>query len=262
MDVPEEVVEFTRSTASNFHSKVVKTFRAKGWHTRVSPYYLDGATNRAREIDLIAERFWNPFGLPGKLSLRLHTKLFVECKYVSENTVFWFDEKDSAAARRWLVENTPLPNPDNAYTARHHYVAGEPMVAKLFETKARSTEREYMYKALNQALHSMVYLRRKGSIIPAERLDHRPSFVVEYPVIVVNSFEKFFRVNMGNLNEVTPIDANFLLEVNYAFLDASKKDRNEYFLIDVVSLDRIDAFFEGLGSDVEAMTPSLAVLPV
>lgn len=239
MDVPKAVVEFAGSTGNNFHSKVVKTFRAEGWHTRVSPYYLDGATNRAREIDLIAEKVWDPLRLPEHLASTLHMKLFIECKYVSENTVFWFDARDSTAAREWLARNTPLPNPDNHFTARHHYLAGESMVAKLFRGKAnkanRDTEREPIYKALNQALHSMVYLRHKGSIIPADERGRTQGYFIELPVIVVSSFEKFFRVNMGNLNEVVPIDANFQLEVNYAYLDATKKDQSEYFLVDVVS---------------------------
>lgn len=255
MTVPREVVEFASSTGNSFQSKVVEKFRRGDWYTKVSPYYLDAATNRAREIDLVAEKVWNVGSLHAEVGSRLHMKLFVECKYVPEATVFWFDAKDEAAASEWLVQNTPLPSPSNTYTSRHHYLAGEPAVAKLFGTRQnRDTDREAMYKALNQALHAMVYLRRRRSNIPRDDRDRVPSYVIELPVIVVSTFANLFRVDIGD-EDVRPISENFLLEVNYAYLDTDGNDRNEYFLVDVVSLDKLDAFFAALESDAEAMKP-------
>ena len=254
MKVPQEVIDFATSTGNSFHSKVVAKFRENKWHTSVSPYYLDASTNRAREIDLIAEKAWSVPAFYGGGS-RLHIKLFVECKYVAEKTVFWFDTKDVAAAKRWLARNTPLPDKINFYTDKHHYIQGGSTVAKLFGTKAdRETDREAIYRALNQALHSMVYLSRKGSIIPNHEGGHLPSRIVELPVIVVNSFDKFFRVDMGE-EEVTPLRDNFLLEVNYAYLDPQKGNRSEYFLVDVISYETLDDFFRSLEGDVDAMKP-------
>lgn len=255
MNVPSDVIELAGSTANSFHSRVVAAFRAAGWHTLVSPYYFDAATSRAREIDLVAEKIWSSRSFP-RPTTDLHMKLFVECKYIPEYTVFWFDDRDQIATCEWIARNTPLPRLPNSYTEKHHYIAADHKAAKLFATRGtRDTDREAIYKALNQALHSMVYLRRKGTIVPANSRSGNPSRVVELPVIVVNSFDQVFRVDMSNLSNVTHVDTNFQLEVNYAYLDFSGKDQREYFLIDVVALDHLDEFFSMLAADAEAMAP-------
>ena len=52
LDIAKEIIA---KSGNNFHSKVVERFRASGWSVSISPYYLDGSTNKAREIDLVAE---------------------------------------------------------------------------------------------------------------------------------------------------------------------------------------------------------------
>lgn len=255
MNVPSDVIEFAGSTANSFHSRVVAAFRAAGWHTLVSPYYLDASTSRTREIDLVAEKIWSSSGRL-RPATSLHMKLFVECKYIPENTLFWFDDRDPIAACEWIVRNTPLPRLPNSYTEKHHYIAADHKVAKLFAARGtRDSDREAIYKALNQVLHSMVYLRRKGTIVPANSRSDNPSRIVEFPVIVVNGFDQVFRVDMSNLSNITQVGTNFQLEVNYAYLDFSGKDQREYFLIDVVALDHLEEFFSALEADAEAMAP-------
>lgn len=254
MSAELNIIELVESSGNSFHARVVKAFRDAGWHTRVSPYYLDESTNRAREIDLVAEKSWLVQGLRGQSQWQLHTKLFVECKYLTGQTAVWIDERDSAAAERWLGSNTPLPGASNIYTQKHHYLASGSQVAKLFaSTPGGGQEREALYKALNQALHAMVYLRRSGSIIPPEKLGHLRNRFVELPVILVNSFDGFYSVSMDQPAEPKLVDQNFQLEVHYAFLDASRKRQSEYFLVDVVAYDRLREFFDALERDAEAM---------
>lgn len=253
MTVPPEIEEFAQAAANNFHSKVVAAFRAADWNTLVSPYYLDASTSRAREIDLVAQKTWQfPRFISGREDL--HFKLFVECKYIPNSTVFWFDDRDDRSAREWLVRNTPLPNPTNTYTANHHYLSTGDKVAKLFAAQgSRDTEREAIYKALNQVLHSMVYLRRKGNLVPAASHSRFPSRSIELPVIVVNRFDQVFRVDMSDLNTITQVDSNFQLEVNYAYLDPAGQGKREYFLVDVVSLELLNDFFAALDRDAQDM---------
>lgn len=253
MTVPQEIIDFAKSSANNFHVRIVRAFREREWQTLISPYYLDVATNRAREIDLVAERSWDIAESFRQRGRRLNMKLLIECKYIAQDTVFWFDQRDSEATYRWLQVNTPLPGPDNLYTSRHHYFSSD-SVAKLFASRAgREPEREAIYKALNQSLHAMVYLRGKESILQGEQEARRPHSIVELPVIVVNSFEKFYQVDINNPGDIKPIGENFQLEVNYAYLGADRRDRNEYFLIDVVALDKLDDFLGALDADASAM---------
>jgi hypothetical protein len=114
--------------------------------------------------------------------------------------VFWFSDKDIAAATKWVVSNTPLKSEDNKYTRQHHYLASEQKVAKLFASKnKRSPDNEAIYRALNQSLNAMVYLRRRQSIIPEIRNgDIRRLASVEMPVILCNDFDNFYRVEMDD----------------------------------------------------------------
>ncbi len=43
------------------------------------------------------------------------------------------------------------------------------------------------------------------------------------------------------------------MEINYAYLDSSKNNMDEYFLIDIVNFSDLDNFLTGLTKDVEAM---------
>lgn len=254
MTVPDEIGEFVKSSANNFHVQVVRAFRERDWQTLISPYYLDVTTTRAREIDLVAERSWDIPETFRQQGRQLHMKLIVECKYIVQDTVFWFDTRDSKATYEWLQANTPLPGPDNLNTKRHHYFSLD-SVAKLFGSRTgRETEREAVYKALNQSLHAMVYLRGRESIIQGEQATRRPRRMVELPVIMVNSFEKFYRVDISSPGDIEAISDNFQLEVNYAYLGADNQNRNEYFLVDVVALDKLDQFLSALDADANAMS--------
>ncbi len=163
MENIQEVKNLVRQSGNNFHCQVTNYLSQKGWQTQVSPYYLDGATNKAREIDLIAEKSWShngPFNYGS-----IHIKLFIECKYIPQINVFWFDTKDREAAKKWLASNTPFKE-NNSCIEGHHYLSQSESVAKLFASKkVPNVENETIYKALNQSLNEMVYLRQQGSII-------------------------------------------------------------------------------------------------
>src|SRR5574341_2600416 len=137
----------------------------------------------------------------------------------------------------------------------HHYLASTPKVAKLFASKNNpSPENEAIYRALNQSLNAMVYLRGRETIIPeiqAKRITILAS--VEMPVILCNSFADFYRVEMESQNAPRGIDENFLLEVNYAYLDSRGERRSEYFLLDVVDFKKLDSYLDVLEADKEAI---------
>ncbi|MBW2647796.1 MAG: hypothetical protein JRE23_16820 [Deltaproteobacteria bacterium] len=250
----KEIEALVNESGNSFHCRVVNFLRDKGWQTLVSPYYMDSATNKPREIDLIAEKSWiykNQFeGKRGDVIF----KLFIECKYIPQANVFWFSEKDVVSAKQWVITSTPLPE-NNMFTERHHYLATNPKVAKLFASKSRpNAENEVIYKALNQSLNAMVYLRGRQSINREYRERRIPILTtIEMPVILCNSFAGFYRVEMEESGEPRPIDTNFQLEVNYAYLDQQKNHRTEYFLIDIVDFGKLDTFLDVLDADKDAI---------
>jgi hypothetical protein len=255
MSVSKDIEKIINESGNSFHCRATSFLKENGWHTLVSPYYMDGATNKPREIDLIAEKHWIRQGGFGRNEGALIIKLFIECKYIPQSTVFWFSDKDIEAATKWVTSNTPLVKKDNAYTQRHHYLAPGRKVAKLFASKNRpGAENEVIYRALNQSLNAMVYLRGRESIIPTIKSGGIPKLgSIEMPVILCNNFANFYRVEMDDQTTPRLIDESFQLEVNYAYQDFQGKHRSEYFLLDIVDFDKFDEYLKVLESDKTAI---------
>src|SRR3954463_3413355 len=98
----EEAKSIVLESGNSFHCRVVRFLQDNGWHTQISPYYMDNSTNKPREIDLIAEKFWmykDPFR---RASGTVNVKLFIECKYIPQVNVFWFSPKDKLSAKQWV----------------------------------------------------------------------------------------------------------------------------------------------------------------
>ena len=254
----KDIEAIVNESGNSFHCRVINHLKEKGWQTLVSPYYMDGATNKPREIDLISEKVFTNRGHFSNAPRALIIKLFIECKYIPQANVFWFSGKNHASAKQWVIDNTPLPA-DNSFTDKHHYIAPEyKKVAKLFASKNRpNTENEVIYKALNQSLNAMVYLRDRGD--PSRESLEQTGFAyqicgtVEMPVILCNSFADFYRVEMEGSGKPKPIDANFQIEVDYAYIDQHKSHKAEYFLIDIVDFDKLDDFLDVLEADKDAV---------
>lgn len=215
---------------------------------------MDSAANKPREIDLISEKSWiyrDPYRQKYGAVI---FKLFIECKYIPQPNVFWFSDKDIASAKQWILTNTPLRE-NSTFTEKHHYLASNSKVAKLFASKNRpNTENEVIYKALNQSLNAMIYLRGRQSINREFRENRIPVFTtVEMPVILCNKFADFYWVEMEDQGEPKPIGDNFQLEVNYAYVDYQKNHRTEYFLIDIVDFDKLDNFLDVLEADKDTI---------
>lgn len=254
MSIPKEITAIVNESGNSFHCRVTNHLKEKGWHTLVSPYYMDGSTNKPREIDLIAEKHWVYNDRPNRKPGAVNIKLFIECKYIPQPNVFWFSDKDTDAATNWLVSNTPLRK-DNEFTERHHYLVSGSRVAKLFASKNKpGPENEVMYRALNQSLNAMVYLRGRESIIPEIRAGGFSKRIsVEMPVVLCNSFADFYRVEMENPGTPQKLAENFQLEINYAYLDFDGNRRNDYFLLDIVDFKRIDRYLNVLEADKGAI---------
>lgn len=246
----EKVKAIIAQSGNTFHCKVLKYLQDKDWTVLISPYYNDNVSSKPREIDLIAEKAFDARGRIGEFLGTVNVKLFIECKYISQNTVFWFHEKDKQKAEELVTQTTPLRT-DNIYTKKHHYLGGVGSVAKLFaDERKKSAENEMFYKALNQSLNAMVYYRNKESIIKLP--NDRNGYIlktVNYPVIVCNSFENIYRVEIDTDADPLNITENFQLEVNYAYMTSNGSNKNEYFLIDILNFDWFDSFLEKIEVD-------------
>jgi hypothetical protein len=255
------VEEIMERSGNGFHTRVVNLLREQKWTTLVSPYYSDNFTDKPREIDIIAERKFDVNDFISDWLGTLNIRLFVECKYITGDTVFWFDNKDIARATERIMADTGMDHPNHNINIQElHYFADVP-VAKLFSSeKSRGEDNEIMNKAINQNLNALVYYRNRTDLIPNDpHFRNQVLRRVSYPIIVVNSYEHFFRTSMADgTGKVEPITEPFQLEVNYAYVDKERTGRNEYFLIDVVSFDKLPEFLAMLEkTDIKAVIGKL-----
>ena len=80
---------------------------------------MDQNQNKAREIDLIAEKLWSvKEQMWSKTVGDVAVRLFIECKFVPSHSVFWFAEKDLYYAQQ-LVCGSGFFRADNIYTKKH-----------------------------------------------------------------------------------------------------------------------------------------------
>lgn len=259
-----EAKKIAERSGNNFHCKVLRHLMTRGWTTLISPYYVDGVTNRPREIDIIAEKSFEFSGnrFAGQKEFIANIRLFIECKYVkTKSTIFWFDKRDIQKAER-LVYRRMYGKEGNMYTRYHHYLESNVHVAKLFNTDSSNDggDGDPVFKALNQCINGMINARH-GHLI-----NKTPQFTFVFPVIVWNSFETFYRKNVEDDSDPEHQDGNFLLEVNYAYYDQRReRSNNEYFLIDMVDFNQFDDYLKMLASNLEnykeMLYPELPSLP-
>ena len=83
MTIPKEVTELIQSSGNNFHAKVARWLAASGWHVVVSPYYMDQTQNKAREIDLVAEKTWPIQDSFGRAVDNIAVRLLVEKSFAT-----------------------------------------------------------------------------------------------------------------------------------------------------------------------------------
>ncbi len=253
MPVPNEVSQLIENSGNNFHAKVARWLADNDWHVVVSPYYMDQTQNKAREIDLVAEKLWPITDSFGNRTEDIAVRLFIECKFVPSPSVFWFADKDKESAEE-LICSKGYYRADNLYTNKHHYLAQSAKVAKLFATStSKTTENEPFYKALNQALNAMVSMRGQPISVPAIKNSQRnPRIVIEFPVVVCSSFKQIYSVDFYAESQPELIKDNFQLEVRYAYIDRHNDQQDDYFLLDFVEFGQLEKFVKTINEDAKA----------
>lgn len=252
MTVPAEVVKLVSESGNNFHAKVARWMQADGWHVSVSPYYMDQTQNKAREIDLVAEKLWPVTDHWGRSIGDVAVRLFIECKFIPSYSVFWFTDKDMGAAEN-LVCSSGGFRANNVYTKKHHYLAQSPRVAKLFAASVgRGADNDPYYKALNQVLNAMVSMRGGQVSAPALRKQGRwPMVLLEFPVVVCSSFQQIYGVDFFADSKPQQVADNFQLEIQYAYIDRGGAHRDEHLLLDFVEFDQLNSFASAIEEDAK-----------
>jgi hypothetical protein len=250
MPIPSQVQELIDGSGNNFHAKVARWFSSDGWVTTISPYYMDQSQQKARELDLIAEKVFPIKGSFGEWVGEVVIRLFIECKFLPGHSVFWFIDKDRAAIEEFLCSSGKFRS-RNKFTAEHHYISTGGQIAKLFaSSNARGQESEPFYKALNQSLNGLVSLRKQvPRAFTTTSRSRGFQVVLDYPIVVCNSFAQVYAADFAGQRETDLVSENFQLEVQYAYSDGSGAAHDELFIIDLVEFDQLAQFVELISKD-------------
>ena len=160
----------------------------------LSPYYVDSATDKSRELDLLCEKEIG-WSFAGRQAKSLRIQLFVECKCIPQPVVFWFDARDNASTLAWLDANTPFKY-RNSYQDQHHYIKAAGDVAKLFSSGGgKLEENDPIYKALTQCLGGLIHNRGLPSTLKSPTAGAAVT-TLRYPIIVHSSATNFHRTEV------------------------------------------------------------------
>lgn len=240
-----EVIEkLISESGNNFHAKVAQWFNTNGWNVTISPYYMDQTQFKTREIDLVVEKEF-PIQSHYSSDVRVLIRLFVECKFVATETVFWFEKKNKSAAEKLVCRFQPFKE-NNKYTDQHHYLSTNENVAKIFASNNnKSHENDPFFKALNQILNATIAMRNK------KPLNKYTNVILEYPIVVCSDFSKLYSVNFYDESKPSIIKENFQMEVQYAYLH-DEKQFDEYFIVDFLEFHKISSYEDVLWNDAKA----------
>lgn len=264
--------EFAVNHGNRLHARVVSLLRDNAWTVLVSPYYRDNATDKAREADIIAEREFPVTTGPFDRHLgSIRVRLVVECKYISEDTLCWFDMKDVQRSNELIVAGTPFkPSSEHIGIQSHHwYTISE--VAKLFAARPEGKDRrkepegEVLFSAFDKVLNSLIYYSLIRTIIPTSNLSTPSLFPksITVPVVIVNDFGRLYKTTIARPDVVECLagDQWFVAEINYAhikFTAGARFSMTEYFLADVVSFTALSDYLAMIGgAELDAMKSML-----
>lgn len=247
------------------HHKVIEVLRKHGWDVQIAPYYYDNISNTVREIDIVAEKQFYSNSDFSSSSVQRNVQLFIECKYIKQEIIFWFDNINKDGAIKKLERDTGLEILHARYGAdilpdKFHYLSND-KVAKLFS--ANTNKEDVIYKAITQCLNSKIYYDQWFNRPISRDFSKNPRVdcgIIKYPVIICENFSNFFKAEFKeNTYEYSKIDHDFQLEVNYTYLDKTKTAaQGELFLIDVVNYDNIDLYLDTVEKEIGSIMSAQA----
>jgi hypothetical protein len=246
-----------QKSGNSFHCRVANAFRSEGWTVLLSPYYVDNATDKAREVDLVCEKCWSvPHQFDSRAPPReFRIQLVVECKYVPSDsaTVLWFDDRNDGLVRKNIKDLLPFFESATDFAQQHYNAGVDRSVAKTFQSRGAANEdREPLFVALSQCIGALLGPLPTLTEQENSRTNER-RHSVRYGVVVCSTFERFRRADVGGAGELREIAANFQFEMNYAWRNITGATVRTYALVDVVSWANLKQFLCCIDTEVEAV---------
>ena len=252
------------------HLKTVACLKKNEWSVNISSYYYDNVADLVKEIDIIAEKQFNSAEFGWHSTAPLNVQLFIECKYINKEIVFWFDTVNKDKAMEKIEEETGLQVLDGDRVSaditanQFHYLQVE-KVAKLFSTN--SNNEDLVYKAISQCLRAQVYYEQFANAPIANEFNDRQetsTAIMRYPVVICDNYKNLKEVEVDTETSkftVKDISDPFLLETNYVYFNKTKSaTKDSHFLIDFINLDKFEPFLKVIEIEAAAIVRSMSLL--
>ena len=230
----QKIQEIIEKSGNDLHFQVAEVLRSNGWTVAVSRYYNDPSTGKPREIDLVATKKYPVSSFLSGMKDVVTARLYIESKYIKDPIVLWNTQKNLEKAVDLALSSRVFSSRDRAYFAahgvagipRHHYVAPQ-AVAKV---AAKAGQHDVLYEGMNGCLNGMLAFREQ----------HEDGYnTVDFPIIAVNPAPPIFVREQAHPDGYVTAGSSPQLEVDYPVGKG-----NEYFLIDIVSVDNLPSFLD------------------
>lgn len=236
----DELKEAIQKSGNNLHFKVLNVLQKSGWLADISCYYLDDATGKPREIDIIAKQKI----ILSQFVWSNHPRdfwvyLFIECKHFDDEIALWMQ---NSSHKKELVKST-LESPDKLVHPQHHYHATDSL-GKLYTTAGKESD---IFDAIIQPIKALVSFRQRESVR-----------ALYYPICIYEGVSGFDVIkNIEDLKNLDKLERteNALVEVNYSWRVIDNRPfpmpQQEYFAVDLCHIENLNKLMERIYAEAE-----------
>ncbi len=253
MNPLDKAMEIIAKSGHDLNFKVKDFLQSKGWEIEMSPHYVDVVTGKTREFDIIAKKEFKVYAFSHNPVGSILIKLFIECKYIKDTTVAWFTPKDFGKVKKIAMDNHLLRHkedillgtPNQSTDKLHHYLASNEAVTLV----DKAGQYDPIGEAKYGTLHALIYFSENFN---------NGSHVINFPLIVIDSYRNLFRREGDDDPNPTPITDSFQLEVDYSYPQQNNQTTRKDFLVDVTSYGDLGKYVDYLeANDVKIFTGQL-----
>lgn len=247
----DKIEKLVDSSGIITHQKIVQKLRSLGWYVQISPYYKISSTESSKEFDIIAEKPFNNSPPRESSIVQFNVQLFIECKYIKQEVVFWFDEIDINKAvvlneEKYDISIVSPQRGSGDIKMEEIPNLSSKKVAKIFSTNLN--KEDVIHKAVDQCLSAKIYYDqyKPGPLFyDFVHIQEAKTKIIRFPLVVCDNFNKLKEVEFENDSFYTnSIQDNFKLELNYSYPDKKNIHIEDYFLIDFIDAEKLEDFIK------------------
>lgn len=243
----KNIKEIIEESGHELENKTVSILEKNGWICLHPSYYTDKITSKSREADIIAKKeflisdYKDIENFPKEKKILI--KLFISCKFIKNQIIFAFGEKNIIKATELVKEQLSLNKEDlerNELFLQFHHYNKEKSVVKKNDQKGN---KDVIYSAWEESINSFLYS-------PLEDDEHEYKKVYKFPIVIVNNFDNFYRKDDNSEDKYLKIENNFQFEIFYA-ITVNDHSVRKYFLVDFIGVNKLENFLKEIFGELE-----------